>query len=332
MPTVGLVGAGYIADSHARAYAADPRARLAYVVEPVREKAEALATAHGAQVLPDLDALLASDVEVVSVCTPSPTHAELAAAALAAGKHVLCEKPVARTLADARRIVEAGQRGPGLLMVGHVSRFEPDHRAAYDVVRAGRIGEVRMASQSLVGERPMWSEDDWLGDDAQSGGPLVDLAIHSFDYLTWVLGARPVRVHAVGSARDDGVVDYAIATVRYDNGALAVVETSWAHPAGHGLQLSTELTGTEGRVTWEYASTAAGAVRIAGAAPRAISQLGHRGFDAEIAALLDAVESGGPSPVPAEDGLLALEVALAAAESLITRRAVELATAEEVGR
>ncbi|QIG43381.1 Gfo/Idh/MocA family oxidoreductase [Nocardioides anomalus] len=326
---VGLVGAGYIAHSHARAYAADRRAHLAYVVEPVAEKADALARTSGAQVLGSLDELLASDVEVISVCTPSPTHADLVVAALGAGKHVLCEKPVARTLADADRIVAAGRTGPGLLMIGHVSRFEPDHRAAYDAVRDGRIGEVRMMAQSLVGERPTWSEDDWLRDPDRSGGPLVDLAIHSFDYLTWVSGARPVRVHAVGSAGADGVVDYAVATVRYDTGALAVVETSWAHPAGHGLELTTELTGSDGRITWDYDSTAVGSVKLAGAAPRTISQLGNRGFVAEVAAFLDAVEDGGPSPVQAEDGRLALEVALAAVESLRTRRVVHLSDRSE---
>ncbi|WP_165354458.1 Gfo/Idh/MocA family protein [Nocardioides glacieisoli] len=321
---VGLVGAGYIAQSHARAYAADPRAELAYVVEPVKDKAEAMASAYGARVLPDPGTLLASDVEVVSICTPSPTHADLAVAALSAGKHVLCEKPVARTLADGERIVEAGRRGRGLLMIGHVSRFEPDHQAAAAAVRAGRIGEVRMMSQSLVGERPTWSEDAWLDSPDQSGGPIVDLAIHSFDYLAWVADARPVRVHAVGSAREDGVIDYAVVTVRYDSGALAVVETSWAHPAGHGLELSTELTGSDGRITWDYTGTAVGSLQLAGAAPRAISQLGNRGFVAEIRAFLDAVESGGPSPVPAEDGLAALETALAAVESLHTRRAVTI--------
>lgn len=324
MVRVALVGAGYIAGSHAAAYAAHPDAEIAYVVDPVAEKAAALAERYGARPLADVEALLDSDVEALSVCTPSPTHADIAVAALAAGKHVLCEKPVARTLTDGERIVEAGRRGPGLLMIGHVSRFEPDHRAACDAVRAGRIGEVRMMSQSITGELPGWSEQGWLADPDQSGGPLLDLAIHSFDYLTWVCGGVPERVHAVGATRPDGLVDYAVATVRYDSGALAVVETSWAHPAGHGLELATELSGSAGRIAWDYAGVAVGSVKRAGAAPQAISQLGDRGFRAEVAAFLDAVATGGPSPVPAEEGLLALQVALAAVESLRTRRTVHL--------
>jgi len=324
MVKVALVGAGYIAESHAAAYSADPRAELAYVTDPVADKAAALAQRYGARTSPDVDTLLASDVDALSVCTPTPTHADIAVAAAAAGKHVLCEKPVARTLADGRRIMEAGRRGPAIMMIGHVSRFEPDHRAARDAVLDGRIGTVRLMSQSLVGELPDWSEQDWLSDPDQSGGPLLDLAIHSFDYLTWVCGARPDRVHAVGSARPDGLVDYAVATVRYDNDTLAVVETSWALPAGHGLGLATELSGSAGRIAWDYDGVAVGSVKLAGAAPRAISQLGNRGFRAEISAFLDAIESGGPSPVRPEDGLLALEIALAAIESLQTRRTVHL--------
>lgn len=321
---VAIVGAGFIAESHAAAYAAHPGADLAYITDPVAGKAATLAERYGASPLADLGALLSSDVEALSVCTPSPTHADIVLAALAAGKHVLCEKPVARSLADGERIVEAGRRGPGLLMIGHVSRWEPDHRAARDAVLAGRIGEVRMMSQSITCELPTWSEKDWLSDPDQSGGPLVDLAIHSFDYLTWVCGAVPERVHAVGATRPDGLVDYAVATVRYDNGALAVVETSWAHPAGHGLDLSTDLAGSAGRITWDYAGVAVGNLKLAGAAPQAISQLGNRGFRAEVDAFLAAIEHGTPSPVPAADGLLALEVALAAVESLRTRRTVHL--------
>ena len=321
---VGLVGAGFIAESHAAAYAAHPGAELAYVVDPVPDKAAALAQRYGARPLRDLDELLSSDVAAISVCTPSPTHADIVVAALSAEKHVLCEKPVARTLADAERIIDAGRRGPGLLMIGHVSRFEPDHRAARDAVLAGRIGEVRMMSQTIAGEMPEWSEQNWLADPDQSGGPLVDLAIHSFDYLTWVCGAVPQRVHAVGSARPDGLVDYAVATVRYDNGALAVVETSWAHPAGQGLDLATELSGSAGRITWDYSGIAVGAVRRAGGPIQSINQLGNRGFRAEVGAFLEGIESGGPSPVPAEEALVALEVALGAVESLRTRRVVDL--------
>jgi len=322
MVKVGIIGAGYIAASHADAYDAHPDAELVYVTDSLPEKAEALARRYGATVAEHSDELLASDVDVVSVCTPSPTHAALTIAAVAAGKHVLCEKPLARSFADAERMVEAARRGPGMLMVGHVSRFEPDHRAARDAVVSGRIGALRMMSQSITSGFPAWSQDGWFADPAQSGGPLVDLAIHSFDYLTWLCGAVPEQVHTVGSSRPDGLTDYAVATVRYDTGALAVVETSWAHPPGRGLVVTTELAGTGGRLAWDSAGTSLGAMNTSSGAMRHFSQLGSRGFHRQIAAFLESVTTGGPPPVSAQEGLLALQISLAAVESLRTRSVV----------
>jgi predicted dehydrogenase len=118
--------------------------------------------------------------------------------------------------------------------------------------------------------------------------------------------------------------------VRYDTGALAVVETSWAHPPGHGLSVATEVAGSLGRLTWDYAGASVGTVNRLGHPSRQLSQLGNRGFESQIAALLSAVASGGPSPVPAEEGLLALQTSLAAEESLRTRTAVRLPPADRL--
>ncbi|GGL98198.1 Gfo/Idh/MocA family protein [Nakamurella endophytica] len=321
---VGILGAGYIAAAHADAWAVHPGAELVAVADPDPARAASLAGRYGAAAVAGLAELLDRDVDAVSVCTPSPTHADLAVAALAAGTHVLCEKPVARTLADADRIVEAGQRGPGVLMVGHVSRYEPDHRAARRVVAEGTLGPVRMMSQSLVGPFPDWSAGGWLGDETRSGGPLVDLAIHSFDFLTWVVGDVPERVHAVGSRRPDGLLDYAVATVVYRGGAMAVVETSWGHPAVAGLTLSCEIVGTEGRLAWDYPGISVGRLHTASGHTRDFSPLGRRGFHDEIAAFVDAVRAGGPAPIPAEDGRTALRISLGAVESVRTGTAVDL--------
>lgn len=324
MVRAGIIGAGYIAASHADAYHAHPGVELAFIADPVVAKADALAARYGATGLADVAELLACDVDLVSVCTPTPTHADIVVASLAAGKNVLCEKPIARTLEDSSRIVQAARVGPGLLMIGHVSRFEPDHWAARDVVADGQIGTIAMMSQSITGSFPGWSQDGWLADPAQSGGPLVDLAIHSFDFLTWVCGARPLRVHAVGSVGSGGLIDYALATVRYDTGAMALVETSWAHPENQGLSVATELVGIDGRLGWDYQGISLGGMHTASGRTKSFNPLGSRGFHREIAAFVDAVSGGQPSPVPAEDGLLALRMALAADESIRTGAAVEL--------
>lgn len=319
-----IVGAGYIARAHADAYQSNRHVELVAVVDPVPDKARRLAESFGAATAHSLSEVLDSDVDIISLCTPSHTHADLAELALSAGKHVLCEKPIARTLADSQRLVTAAETARGLLMVGHVSRFEPDHQAAYEVIAAGGIGAVRMMSQAITSSFPTWSQDSWLSDPKRSGGPLVDLGIHSIDFLNWISGSRPCRVHAVGTQRPEGLIDHAIATIRYQNGAMAVVETGWAQPESQGLTVSTEIAGTEGRLTWDYAGIAVGKVHSVTQPPRDISPLGSRGFHLEIAAFVNAIRHNDPSPVPAAEAQTALRVALAALESIETGTVVEL--------
>jgi predicted dehydrogenase len=111
--TVGLLGAGMIAGVHAHVYRESPGVRLVAVADPVAGKASRLAEQHGAGVASGLDELLSLGVDVVDVCTPPTAHADAAVAALKAGRHVLCEKPVTRTLEEARRVVAAAERLPG---------------------------------------------------------------------------------------------------------------------------------------------------------------------------------------------------------------------------
>ena len=326
---VGIVGAGMIAGVHARSYAGVPGARLVAVADPVLAKAERLADEHGAVALADLDALLDLGVDVVDVCTPPQTHADLAVAALRAGRHVLCEKPLARTLEDARRIERAAADAPGLLMVGHVSRYESDHLAAKTLVDSGEIGELRMVTHVTGSALPGWSEAGWLADPTQSGGPLLDQAVHSFDFARWLVGSPAVRVHCMAADSGAGPATYALATVRYANGAVARIETSWAHPASRGFKLGCELVGTEGRVSWSYDQMMEAVLHPMTGDVEWFPALGEEGFVAELSDFVDAIRARAPSPVPAAEGLESLRTALAALQSARTGRTVDPATLEE---
>ena len=321
---VGIVGAGYIARAHLAAYAATPGVRVEMIADPVMSKAQALADRVGAVAVDHAAALLERDLDVVSICTPSTTHADLAIAALGTGKSVLCEKPMARTMEDAERILVAGAEAKGVLMIGHVSRYEPDHRRAKELVAAGRLGDVRMMSQSIVSTLPTWSQDGWLMDPEQSGGPIVDLAIHSFDYLAWICDSQPVRVHAIAADTPVGPATYALVTLRYGNGAIGLVETSWAHPEGYGVKVATEMIGSEGRLWWDYDQIAGGTMATTSGEHTRFDVLGDRGFRAQVGAFVGAVRAGGPSPIGATEGLASLRTALAARESLERGRPVTL--------
>jgi myo-inositol 2-dehydrogenase/D-chiro-inositol 1-dehydrogenase len=294
------------------------------VADPRSSKAEALAGTVGARTCADLEEVLALDVDVVSICTPPRTHADLAVRALEAGRHVLCEKPVAATLDDARRVLRAAEAADRVAMVGHVSRFEPDHRAARDLVSAGHVGEVAMVLHSMTTSLPGWSEGGWLTRVEESGGPLLDLSVHSFDYLAWIIGSPAVRVHAVAADSPAGPASYTLATVRYANGAMGQVEASWAHPAARGFKAVVEITGRDGRISWDYDAINGGAVYRDDGEVTWLDPLGERGFAREIAAFTDAVRTGGPSPVPVRDGYQATRTALAAWHSLRTGEPVDL--------
>ena len=328
---VGIVGAGMIGGCHSRAYAATPGVEVTGICDRRRSKADELAATTGAAVVADLDALIGLGVDVVSVCTPPDSHVDLALQALDAGCHVMCEKPVARDLADARRLLAAAEAAEAVgqvVGIGHVSRFEADHAAAQRLVADGQIGRVVMMSHSLTSPFPAWSEGGWLGDPARSGGPLLDLAVHSFDYLTWVSGARAVRVSAVAGDTPAGPDTYALATVRYDNEAMAQVQVSWGNPAARGFRLACELVGTAGRLSWDYGSITNGELHRSDGSSEYFFPLGERGYAAEIAAFVAAVNAGGPSPVPVAAGFQALRTALAARQSLETGQPVDLTTWE----
>jgi predicted dehydrogenase len=183
-----------------------------------------------------------------------------------------------------------------------------------------------MMSHSMTTSMPGWSEGGWLAQPEQSGGPLVDLAVHSFDFLAWVAESEAVRVHAVGRDTRAGPTTYALATVRYASGAIALVESSWAHPASHGFKLRTELIGTKGRLSWTYDQINGGSMYVAEGTTRWFDPLGNRGFQAELRGFTDAVRSGAPSPVPASAGYAALRTALASLESVRSGDPVDLTT------
>jgi predicted dehydrogenase len=326
--TVGLLGAGMIAGVHAHAYRDSAGVRLVAVADPVPGKAERIADQYGAKVVPDLDALLELGVDVVDVCTPPTAHADATIAALEAGRHVLCEKPITRTMDEARRVLAAADGAPGLLSVGHVTRYGPDHRLAHDLVAAGDIGQVRMITHSTTTSLPGWSEAGWLADPATSGGPLLDQAVHSFDFARWVIGSPAVRVHCMAADSGAGPATYAVATVRYENDAIAHIECSWAHPASRGFRLRAEVVGTEGRVAWSLDDLMGGVLHARDADTEWWDVLGDREFTGELSAFFEACRSGGPAPVPAVDAVESLRTALAALESARSGRTVDLSTWE----
>jgi predicted dehydrogenase len=320
----GIIGAGYIGEYHARGYACLPDVRLAAVVDPNPTKAQKLAEQFQAVALPDLESLIASDVDLVSICTPTPSHMQIANALMQAGKHVLCEKPIARTLEQAQSMIDTADQSGVKFMVAHVSRYEVDHRKAKEMLERGEIGDLRMAFHAITSAYPGWSVQDWLGDEEKSGGPIVDLAIHSVDYMLWLFKSPVKRVYALGSQQATARNHYVLANLQFANGGLGLVETSWAHPPSAPLSCRVELCGTSGRVAWDYDQIDGMQTFIEGQGRHSYVLEGENSFAAEIASFVQCINNDLPSPIPGKEAKEALKVCLAALESLQSGRCVEV--------
>jgi predicted dehydrogenase len=258
-------------------------------------------------------------------------------AAAGAGRAVICEKPLARTLDQGRAMVAACRQAGVPLFVAQVVRFFPEYALARAQVLAGAIGRpavLRLARGSFRPQRPAGT---WFFDEAKSGGLLVDLMIHDFDYARWVAGeVESVYARHVGSPTPAVPLDYGLAILRHRSGALSHVAGAWAYPPP-AFRTGLEIAGDGGLLHWDSTGDAPieWLLQPNPADPRPdvgvpTSPTHESPYTTEIREFYAALTTGAPVRVTAADGLAALQIALAAAESARTARAVTLEPQPEV--
>jgi predicted dehydrogenase len=165
------------------------------------------------------------EIDMIDVCLPIPMHAEVTVAALKAGKHVLCEKPMARTAAQCVEMVKAAEETGKLLMIGQCLRFWPEYRAAKREIESGKYGKPLYARLHRAGGIPRWSYQDWLRTPSESGGVVLDMHVHDVDAAIWWFG-KPDQIQASGLLRDD--LPVAVDTLwLYDNGMRVYIHSAW---------------------------------------------------------------------------------------------------------
>ncbi|WP_163276058.1 Gfo/Idh/MocA family protein [Cellulomonas iranensis] len=334
--TFAIVGCGNVARTHARALAGlaarggATAARLVACVDVVGSRARTLADEHGAQARSWGDVLADPAVEAVSVCTPSGGHAALAVQALAAGKHVVVEKPVDVTLAAARDLAAAARRSGRTVAVVSQHRFDDATAHVEHLVATGALGVPVLVDARV----PWWRDpayyaaDAWRGTvDGDGGGALVNQAIHTVDLMLATAG--PVaRVQAAAATRlhDIEVEDVVCATLTFTSGALGTLAASTAVAPGFPARLA--LHGTAGSVVVEgdrvvvdarlgevpspRAEVTADALAVAGTGSRTAEHEVAGGWgvahERQLADVVRAVREGRPPRVGVEDGIRALEV------------------------
>ncbi len=302
---VGVAGVGALGQHHARVYAALPEAQLTVVHDADDERARAVADKHGARVARDFDELL-GECEALSVATPTVSHHELALRALRAGRHLLVEKPVTTTLAQADELIrEAGTRGL-VLQVGHIERFNPAAEALYRHGRQARFIEVhRLGSFSARS----------LDIDV-----VLDLMIHDLDVVLALDGSEPVQVEAVGVPVLTPKVDIANARLRFASGLIANLTAS---RVSMDKVRKFRVFAPATYVSVDFAAREAQVYRLeggSGAGPtiavERTASPGEEPLQRQLAAFVESVLTGQPPLVSGQDGRRALALALTILERI----------------
>jgi predicted dehydrogenase len=273
------------------------------------------------------------DVDLVDVCLPTDQHEKVVLEALAAGKHVLVEKPIAIDLAAGARMVEAARHANRLLMVGQVLPFFPEFRWTADVIKSGMYGKLRAASFRRVIAPPAWSAD--MSDFRKLGGWGIDLHIHDNHYISLVCGV-PTKVFSRGVLRE-GLVNHVCSQYLFDDPGLTVSSISGGIAAA-GLKFAHGFNVILDEATIEYDAGTYGAEWVVNRPLTLVTNDGNvstpnpggggewcAAFTEELQAAVNAVETGDESPVlSGQLALAALKLCHAEAESIRTATAVEI--------
>ena len=320
-----IIGTGMVARYHATAIAQTPGARLVAVCASSPERVEAASARFGVPATNDYTTLLARpDVDVVCICTPSGLHADQAITAARAGKHVLVEKPMALTLADADAMIAACHETGVLLGVALQRRTDSAFRAVHTSIAAGELGRMVLGSVSVPYLRTQEYYDSaaWRGTwDLDGGGALMNQGIHLVDLLVWYMGdVTEVQARATTLAHMVEVEDCLTATLRFSSGALgSIVATTAAAPGfPHRVEVYGDLGGVQlegeqvarwpGRDTESQTENREQVAAGSGASPTGISAIGHTALVADMVA---AITEGRAPLVPGEEGRRSLALVLA---------------------
>ena len=299
---VAVIGCGFWGRNHARIYNDLGDVSLVAVADVNEEAVKKIGDRyHVDQYLNPLDVFERKDIEAVSICTPTVTHAELALAAMEAGKHVLVEKPMTNTVAEAESLIRAAEKYNVHLAVGFVERFNPGVIEAMRLVSEGEIGDVILARAHRVSRYPLRISDV---------GVVKDLAIHDVDIVRQLFDSEPESVYATAGRITHAFEDYANIILRFPGNRSAFIETNWLTP--HKIRRLI-LTGSEGLITVEFITQE---ITVENNERRYQPFLETREpLTLELEDFVQSVLDDTPPKASGEDGLMALRICEAVLES-----------------
>ncbi len=225
----GIIGCGRVAPRHAESLEQLEHAELMAVADKRESRAQNFQNKYNVQPYTDYHEMISrADLDVITICTPSGLHAQMALDVIKAGKHVIVEKPIALSTADADTMIKAAEDAGVKLCVILQNRFNPPMQDIYKVVKSGKIGKLLLGNATVRWYRPQsYYEDDWHGTWAMDGGALMNQSIHHIDALQWLMGEVDTVYAMTGTlAHDMEAEDVGVAVLRFKNGALGGIEGS----------------------------------------------------------------------------------------------------------
>ena len=251
MIKVGIIGLGFMGKMHFRCYSAMKNVKIAAICDIDKNKfkktsgvagnikgAEKPLDLKGIALYTNFDKMLSeTDLDVISVTLPTDLHCEYTLKALKAGLNVFCEKPMALTASDGKKMVEAAKRAKKLLQVGHCIRFWPEYAKLKEIVDSGKYGKVKAATFQRLSLTPTWSWKNWLMDQAKSGGALTDLHVHDSDFVQYLFG-MPKQVFSRGAKGPSKGYDHVVTSYIYKDGKVVTAEGGWIMTPGFGFEMS----------------------------------------------------------------------------------------------
>jgi len=337
---VGIVGLGFMAAAHLKAYRQIDGYRIAAICNPsgrnldgdfskvfgsVAGEAPLKLDMSQVRAFGNFTDLLADEsIRVIDICAPTHTHPELAIAALKAGKHVLCEKPLARTSHLARQIAEVAAKAEGVFLPAMCLRFWREWAWLKAAITGGSYGRLLAARFRRLAEPPAWGQKFFL-DGKLSGGALLDLHIHDTDFVQFCFG-RPRSVFSTGFPRVSGAIDHVVTQYQVESGACISAEGSWAMMEGFGFNMG-YVAVFEGATVEYDGARGDDALKLfeRGQLPRTLRVEGMDGYVGELRHLLECIgDRSRKRIVTAAEAVQAIEICEAEQRSVETGQRVDL--------
>ncbi len=341
MINVGIIGAGFIGRNHFNQYEQlAGRSRVVMLCDKEAERRAGDWSNVGGNVADtqgtrrDLGAIrpcsdwkvLVSDpqVQLVDICAPTFLHAEITDSALEAGKHVLCEKPMALDLKQCDAMLDAARRAPGRFMIAQCIRFWPQYvylKQAHDDRRFGDLKSLHLRRRAST---PGYTLNNWIVNPDLSGGAILDLHVHDVDYALYLLG-KPASVYAQAYPRPNGAFDRVHALWDYGPGRVVQLEGFWDMPPAFGFDCGFSAVFERGAVEWNLASGKPLTVFLPDGGTDTPPVIEHDGYYGEIDYFLGCIERGeAPKTSTPEQSRTAVALALAEKDSALRRESVKI--------